>query len=81
MKKKESFDQAMERVEAITARLESGELSLEEAVNLYQEGVSLCVASQQRLEQAVQQVTILRRDLEGVLREEPFAKDSKDELE
>ena len=72
MKQARTFEQDMERLEAIVRRLEGGELPLDEAVALYQEGVGLCAANQSRLEQVEQQVTLLRRELDGTLREEPF---------
>lgn len=40
-KKKVSFEKAVERLEAIVERLESGEASLEETIKLFEEGKRL----------------------------------------
>lgn len=36
-----SFEQAMKRLEEITALIESGDITLDESVKLYEEGVKL----------------------------------------
>ena len=40
-RKKQTFDEAMERLEEIVEQLEQEEVSLETAVSLYKEGLSL----------------------------------------
>ena len=54
-----TFEQAYERLEGIVARLESGELSLEESVALYEQGQALarlCGDLLDRAELRVQQI-------------------------
>ncbi len=51
-----SFETAMSRLEAIVDQLESAELPLEQALALFEEGVRLARASQQRLDQAERRV-------------------------
>lgn len=46
------FEDGMKQLSAITAKLEEGGLSLEEAVKLYGEGAKLADACQKELEQA-----------------------------
>lgn len=48
----------MQRLSEIVARLEQGDLTLEESVALYEEGVKLSAACSQALEQAKLKVTI-----------------------
>jgi exodeoxyribonuclease VII small subunit len=54
------FETALERLETITGKLESGELKLEEAVNLYKEGIDLLAYCHGQLSAAEKQITILK---------------------
>lgn len=47
-----TFEQAMEKLEAIVDRLESGELGLEEAMEAFEEGNRLAGVCRDRLEEA-----------------------------
>ncbi|OON37543.1 exodeoxyribonuclease VII small subunit [Izhakiella australiensis] len=57
-----SFENALQQLEQIVSRLESGELPLEEALNEFEHGVQLARAGQQQLQQAEQRVHILLSD-------------------
>lgn len=60
-KKQPDFEQSLERLESIVDKLEAGELSLEESLKIFEEGVSLTRSCQQALseaEQRVKQLTI-----------------------
>ena len=52
MEKYKSFESALERLEIIVEKLEAGEISLEESIELYQEGVILSKYCSQKLEEA-----------------------------
>ena len=52
------FEKNMQRLSEIVSRLEQGDLTLEESVSLYEEGVKLSAACSQSLEQAKLKVTI-----------------------
>lgn len=67
-----SFDEAMERLEEIVASLESGQLSLEEALKLFREGVELSMLCQQELKKTDAMVSKLIRQMNGELVLEPF---------
>jgi exodeoxyribonuclease VII small subunit len=47
-----TYEALYSRMQAIVARLEAGELPLEEALALYEEGVAVASACQQLLDQA-----------------------------
>ena len=47
-----SFEKALERLEAIVSRLESGQAPLEESITLYEEGAALKAHCEARLKQA-----------------------------
>lgn len=57
-----SFEAAFAELDTIVARLESGELSLEEAVTLYERGRRLTEHCQQLLDQAELRVNRLNDD-------------------
>ena len=52
MAKKESFEQAMARLEEIVAALESGEATLDESMKLLEEGTRLSAQCADKLEKA-----------------------------
>jgi len=54
-----SFDAILARLRDVVQRLESGELSLEQALAVYEEGVQLARRGQQQLASAEQRVEIL----------------------
>ncbi|MCC3373399.1 exodeoxyribonuclease VII small subunit [Cohnella sp. REN36] len=67
-----SFEEAMERLEGIVARLESGDVPLETAIELYQEGMVLSKLCGQKLEQVERRIEMLIEDGDGLQRK-PFA--------
>lgn len=71
------FEDALARLEAVVARLEGGDLPLEEALSLFEEGVRLTRLCTTRLEEAERKVSLLLRDEEGTLREVPFGEEEE----
>jgi len=57
-----SFEQALERLEAIVDRLEQGELPLEEALAVFEEGVALTRRCAGELDSAERRIEELVRD-------------------
>ena len=53
------FDQLLARLREVVTRLESGELSLEQSLQVYEEGVQLARRGQQLLASAEKRVEIL----------------------
>jgi exodeoxyribonuclease VII small subunit len=58
-----SFEGALAELEKIVARMEGGELSLEEALAVHRRGLELARFCQQRLEAAQQQVKVLEGEV------------------
>ncbi|HET7670618.1 MAG TPA: exodeoxyribonuclease VII small subunit [Burkholderiales bacterium] len=58
-----SFEQALAELEKIVARMESGELTLEQALATHKRGLELARFCQQRLEAAQQQVKVLEGEV------------------
>ena len=59
-----SFETALQELEQIVSRLESGALPLEEALNEFERGVQLARQGQVKLQQAEQRVQILLSESE-----------------
>jgi exodeoxyribonuclease VII small subunit len=75
------FEEALKQLEAIVARLEHGDLPLEEALGVFEEGVRLTKLCSQRLNDAERRVNILVQSAElgpGVLEERPFEEDGEE---
>jgi exodeoxyribonuclease VII small subunit len=58
--KHETFEQLYARLEAHVAKLEEGNLALDDAIALYEEGMDLARACQERLDAAEQRITKLK---------------------
>jgi exodeoxyribonuclease VII small subunit len=67
-----SFDDGLDRLEALVQQLESGSLSLEEALAQFEEGVQLSHALQKQLAEAQRRVEVLKAGLGGEYRAEPL---------
>ncbi len=59
MAKKIDYEQSMQRLEMIVSHLESGELPLEEAMKLFEEGIKLSNACYETLQKAEQKITFV----------------------
>lgn len=56
-----SFEEAVERLEHIASRLESGELTLDQSLGAYEEGVKLLRHAHELLKKTRQRVEVLSR--------------------
>ncbi len=74
--KKQSFEEAMVRLEAIVAQLEKGECGLDQSLKLFEEGAKLARQCEQLLDQAEQKVDLLLANDEEV----PFKGEETDGL-
>ncbi|WON76207.1 exodeoxyribonuclease VII small subunit [Serratia sp. UGAL515B_01] len=72
-----SFEHSLSELESIVNRLESGELTLEEALNEFERGVQLARQGQQKLQQAEQRVQILLNDYNDDAALAPFTPDAE----
>lgn len=67
-----TFEEALGQLEALVSRLEGGDLPLEEALRLFEQGVGLTRLCTSRLEDAERRVHLLVRGPDGAEREVPF---------
>jgi len=65
--KEKKFEEALEALEQVVERLESGELSLEESLAAFEQGVRLVQFCNQKLNEAEKKVELLVKDKEGRL--------------
>lgn len=70
--KKPTFEEALARLEVIVAHLEQGEVPLEEALGLFEEGTALMKQCSTALDKAEQKVAKLLPGLNGTAVEEPM---------
>ncbi|MGL4454670.1 MAG: exodeoxyribonuclease VII small subunit [Plesiomonas sp.] len=75
-KKPTDFEATLTELEQIVTRLESGDLSLEEALSAFERGIVLTREGQQRLTQAEQRVQILLSNAPNAALT-PFSADSE----
>jgi exodeoxyribonuclease VII small subunit len=75
---KQTFENAMKRLEAIVQEIESGDLTLDEALKKFQEGVKLSKFCSNKLDETEKKVSILLKDEEGNVREKPFSPESSE---
>ncbi|QHT60447.1 exodeoxyribonuclease VII small subunit [Paenibacillus lycopersici] len=67
-----SFETAMERLEDIVGKLENGDVPLETAIELFQEGMKLSQLCGSKLEQVERKIDMLIESENGLQRK-PFA--------
>jgi exodeoxyribonuclease VII small subunit len=77
--KKPNFEHSLARLEEVVRRLESPQLSLDDAMKLFEEGVELSRECQKQLEEAEGKVEILLKKADGKLTAEPFDPESESE--
>ncbi|MFG1497655.1 exodeoxyribonuclease VII small subunit [Saccharospirillum sp. HFRX-1] len=70
--KQADFESQMQALEQLVERLESGELSLDDAMKTFEQGIRLTRDCQSALDQAEQKVQVLLGD-EGAERLEPLS--------
>jgi exodeoxyribonuclease VII small subunit len=77
--KKPDFEKSLARLEEVVRRLESPQLSLDEAMKLFEEGVELSHECQKQLEEAEGRVEILLKKADGKMVAAPFEGDAESE--
>src|SRR5262245_52267717 len=77
--KKPDFERSLARLEEVVRRLESPQLSLDEAMKLFEEGVELSRECQKQLEEAEGKVEILLKKSDGKLVAQPFEAEGEGE--
>jgi exodeoxyribonuclease VII small subunit len=71
-----SYEQALAVLEQVVSRLESGEATLDESMELFRKGTLLSKACSARLEAIEKQITQLIEKADGTIEEKPFGDES-----
>jgi len=71
-KKKQTYEQALVRLEEIIDIMESGSPSLQELFELYKDGIELTEFCVNTLNMIEKDVTVLRQTAEGIFIQAPF---------
>ena len=69
---KKTFEAALKQLEDIVRQMESGDLSLEQAVKKYEAGITYSKYCMDILEQTEKKITQLTRGNDGSIKEESF---------
>ena len=67
-----SFEENIKELEGIVNRLESGEVSLDEMLGLFEEGIRRTKECTSQLKNAEQKITVLMKNSDGEICETPF---------
>lgn len=71
-KKEMSFENALERLQEIVQNMEESDLSLEESLKLFQEGMNLSQLCNKKLDEAERKVSVVMKNANGEITEENF---------
>ena len=74
---KEKFEEALEKLEEIVRRMEAGEMTLEESLKAFEEGIKLSRFCAKKLDEADRRVEVLLRQ-EGELITQPFSGEDRE---
>jgi exodeoxyribonuclease VII small subunit len=77
-RKKEKFEEALQKLEAIVTQMEEGDLPLEETLKAFEEGVRLARFCASKLDEAERKVEKLMRDQAGKLQTTSFSEGEDD---
>ncbi len=66
-KEKKKFEEAVEELERVVEQLESGELSLEDSLAVFENGVRLVKLCNQKLTEVERKIELLVKDKDGKL--------------
>jgi exodeoxyribonuclease VII small subunit len=70
--KNEKFEVMLGKLETLVEKIEAGEISLEDSLKAYEEGMGLVTACETYLNDAQKRIKVLLKDRDGVLQEKDF---------
>lgn len=72
-KKEKKFEESIDRLEEIVSKMENEELSLEESIDIFKEGMDLVALCNSKLDEAEKKINIIVKGKSGELSEEEFS--------
>lgn len=70
--KKICFEESLKELESIVKKLEGGETTLDEMLELFEQGIARTKECNAQLENAEQKISILMKDSSGEMKEKTF---------
>lgn len=67
-----TFESSMAELEEVVAKLESGDVTLDDSLKLFEKGIKLAKSCQSKLDEAEKKVKILTVGENGSMKEEDF---------
>jgi exodeoxyribonuclease VII small subunit len=71
-RKKQSFEEALSELEQVVARMEEGELPLDQCLEQYEKGITLARFCARELDAAQKRIETLRKTADGAFATEPL---------
>lgn len=71
-KVKKTFEKALSELEGIVEKMEKGEMTLDESIEMFQKGIELSDYCSKRLDEVEKRITILLQDEKGNISESDF---------
>lgn len=71
-KKNISFEENLKELEDIVKKLEGGDVSLDQMLELFEQGIARTKECNQQLKEAEQKISILVKNSSGEMEEQPF---------
>ena len=71
-KDNKTFEEAMSELEEVVAKLEKGELSLDDSINVFQKGIELSKFCSKKLDEVEKKISLLIEDENGDIKEKMF---------
>ncbi len=72
MAEKKTFEQSIAELEEIAAKLEGGDVTLDESLTLFEQGIKLSKSCQKMLDEAEKKVSIMMTNEDGEIIKEDF---------
>jgi exodeoxyribonuclease VII small subunit len=79
LSKRKTFEEDMQKLEALVEKLEQSELGLEDSIKAYEEGMKLAAELMKMLENAQERVRKLTKTEQGVFELEAFEAEDEEE--
>lgn len=67
-----TFEESMTELEAVVSQLEAGDITLDESLKLFEQGIKIANSCRKKLDEAERKVKILTAGANGEMTEEEF---------
>lgn len=67
-----NFEMSMEKLQEVVNKLEKGDLTIDESIDAFKEGIELSRLCTKKLDDVEREITVLIESADGSIKEEPF---------